>query len=179
MFRSVSVRFTREQDQYDAEVFMALHGGEPYLGTVGADEVALDVICRSFSVSSHSLDCGDPIQVTEGQKVIFRILNARTSGDRPLAPPPFRSRYPLRPVQGGNTVRATVSGPCLRRALRADRVLSCADSPGTKIRHRCPPRRAPAQRPANVASRIAVSRCLQREFCSTSLMGICQHSVSE
>jgi FtsP/CotA-like multicopper oxidase with cupredoxin domain len=62
--------------QYDAEVFLALHGWDPYLGTMGADEGMLDVIYRSFSVNSRSLGYGDPISVKEGQRVMFRILNA-------------------------------------------------------------------------------------------------------
>ena len=65
-----------DPDQYDAEVFLALHGWEPYLGTMGADEGTLDVIYQSFSVNSHSLGYGDPIRVREGQKVMLRILNA-------------------------------------------------------------------------------------------------------
>ena len=65
-----------EPGRYDAEVFLALHGWEPYLGTMGSDEGTLDVIYQSFSVNSHSLGFGDPIRVSEGQKVMFRILNA-------------------------------------------------------------------------------------------------------
>jgi FtsP/CotA-like multicopper oxidase with cupredoxin domain len=65
-----------EPGQYDAEVFLALHGWEPYLGTMGADEGTLDVIYQTYSVNSHSLGFGDPIQVKEGQRVMLRILNA-------------------------------------------------------------------------------------------------------
>jgi FtsP/CotA-like multicopper oxidase with cupredoxin domain len=62
--------------QYDAEVFLALHGWNGYLGTGGDDDGTLDVIYKNFSVNSHSLGHGDPIRVREGQRVIFRILNA-------------------------------------------------------------------------------------------------------
>ncbi|MGA2741500.1 MAG: multicopper oxidase domain-containing protein [Bryobacteraceae bacterium] len=65
-----------ELGQYDAEVFLALHGWEPYLGTMGADEGTLDVIYQAFSVNSRSLGFGDPIRVRAGQKVMLRILNA-------------------------------------------------------------------------------------------------------
>jgi FtsP/CotA-like multicopper oxidase with cupredoxin domain len=65
-----------EPGQYDAEIFLALHGWEPYLGTMGADEGTLDAIYQSFSVNSHSLGYGDPIRVAEGQRVMLRILNA-------------------------------------------------------------------------------------------------------
>ena len=62
--------------QHDAEIFLALHGWEPYLGTTGSDEGTLDAIYRSFSVNIRSLGYGDPIRVREGQKVMLRILNA-------------------------------------------------------------------------------------------------------
>ncbi|MGO4883006.1 MAG: multicopper oxidase family protein [Bryobacteraceae bacterium] len=62
--------------RYDAEVFLALHGWEPYLGTMGTDEGSLDVIYQSYSVNGHSLGYGDPVRVKEGQRIMFRILNA-------------------------------------------------------------------------------------------------------
>jgi FtsP/CotA-like multicopper oxidase with cupredoxin domain len=68
-----------EPGNYDAEVFLALHGWEPYLGTtasMGADEGTLDVIYQSFSMNAHSLGYGDPIRVKQGQRVMLRILNA-------------------------------------------------------------------------------------------------------
>jgi FtsP/CotA-like multicopper oxidase with cupredoxin domain len=65
-----------EPGQYDAEVFLALHGWEPYLGTMGADEGTLDVIYQSYTINSHALGYGDPIHVAEGQRVMLRILNA-------------------------------------------------------------------------------------------------------
>ena len=61
---------------YDAEVFLALHEWNGYLGTGGDDDGTLDVIYKNFSVNSHSLGHGDPIRVREGQRVMFRILNA-------------------------------------------------------------------------------------------------------
>jgi len=62
--------------QYDAEVFLALHGWEPYLGAMDGGEGTLDAIYRSYSVNSRSLGYGDPIRVKEGQRIMFRILNA-------------------------------------------------------------------------------------------------------
>ena len=61
---------------YDAEVFLALHGWNGYLSTGGDDDGTLDVVYKNFSVNSHSLGHGDPIRVREGQRVIFRIVNA-------------------------------------------------------------------------------------------------------
>jgi len=74
-----------EPGQYDGEVFLALHGWDAYLGTMGADEGMLDVIYKSFSVNSHSLGYGEPIRVKEGQRIIFRILNASATKVHRLA----------------------------------------------------------------------------------------------
>ena len=74
-FGFLYVEPSSEPGQYDAEVFLALHGWEPYLGTM-SDEGTLDVIYRSFSVNSRSLGHGDPIRVKEGQRIMLRILNA-------------------------------------------------------------------------------------------------------
>jgi len=65
--------------QYDAEIFLALHGWEPYLGTMASDEGSLDVIYQSYSVNSHSLGSGDPVRVKEGQRILLRILNANAT----------------------------------------------------------------------------------------------------
>lgn len=74
-FGFLYVEPTSEPGRYDAEIFLALHGWEPYLGTMG-DEGTLNVIYQSFSINSRSLGYGDPIRVGEGQKIMFRILNA-------------------------------------------------------------------------------------------------------
>jgi FtsP/CotA-like multicopper oxidase with cupredoxin domain len=73
--------------RYDAEVFLALHGWEPYLGAMGAGEGTLDVIYQSFSVNSRALSYGDPIRVREGQRIMFRILNANATMLHRLALP--------------------------------------------------------------------------------------------
>ena len=70
---------------YDAEVFLALHGWNPYLGVAGAGEGTLDAIYENFSINSHSLGYGEPIRVIEGQKVLFRILNANATMSHRLA----------------------------------------------------------------------------------------------
>src|SRR5271170_2909802 len=65
-----------EPGDYDAEVFLTLHGWDPYLSTMGEDEGFLEVGYKSYSINSHALGYGGPIRVQKGQKVIFRIVNA-------------------------------------------------------------------------------------------------------
>lgn len=74
-----------EPGRYDAEVFLALHGWDPYLSTMGSDDSGLDVAYNNFSVNSHSLGFGEPVRVKEGQRVMFRILNANATMQHRLA----------------------------------------------------------------------------------------------
>jgi FtsP/CotA-like multicopper oxidase with cupredoxin domain len=72
--------------EYDAEVFLALHGWDPYLSSVG-DEGTLEVTYRAYSINSHALGSGEPVRVKEGQKVLFRILNASATEQHRIALP--------------------------------------------------------------------------------------------
>ena len=74
-----------EPGDYDQEVFLALHGWDPYFSTKGDAEGAQEVVYKSFSINSHALGYGDPISVKEGQKVIFRILNANATMQHRIA----------------------------------------------------------------------------------------------
>jgi FtsP/CotA-like multicopper oxidase with cupredoxin domain len=73
-----------EPGRYDAEVFLALHGWAPYLGSQG-DEGNLEVKYPVYSVNSHALGSGEPVRVREGQKVLFRILNASATDQHRIA----------------------------------------------------------------------------------------------
>lgn len=75
-----------EPGQYDSEVFLALHGWEPYLSSHG-DEGNLEVTYPVYSVNGHALGSGDPIRVKEGQRVLFRILNANATDQHRIALP--------------------------------------------------------------------------------------------
>jgi len=74
--------------RYDQEVLLALHGWDPYLGTMkGGDEASLEVGYNRFTVNSHALGTGEPVRVKEGQRVLLRILNANASLFHRLALP--------------------------------------------------------------------------------------------
>ena len=75
-----------EPGQYDAEIFLALHGWDPYLSSQG-DEGNLEVTYPVYSINSHALGSGDPVRVKEGQKVLFRILNASATEQHRIALP--------------------------------------------------------------------------------------------
>ncbi len=71
---------------YDAEVFLALHGWDPYLSSQ-AGEGNLEVTYRVYSINSHALGSGEPVRVKEGQNVLFRILNASATEQHRIALP--------------------------------------------------------------------------------------------
>ena len=73
-----------EPGQYDAEVFLALHGWDPYLSSQGGDG-GLDAVYPVYSMNSHALGSGEPVRVKEGQKVLFRILNASATQQHRIA----------------------------------------------------------------------------------------------
>jgi FtsP/CotA-like multicopper oxidase with cupredoxin domain len=68
---------------YDQEVFLALKEWDPYFSLQG-DE-GIEVAYKRFSINGRSLGHGDPIRVKEGQRVMFRILNASATIYRKIA----------------------------------------------------------------------------------------------
>ena len=73
-----------EPGRYDAESLLCLHGWKPYL-TSGSGEGTLEPAYNLFSINSHALGAGEPIRVREGQRVLFRILNANATMQHNLA----------------------------------------------------------------------------------------------
>lgn len=78
-----------EPAQFDAEVFLALHGWDAFLGAQG-EEASLEVGYSAYSINSHALGAGEPVHVKEGQRVMFRILNASATEQQRLALPGHR-----------------------------------------------------------------------------------------
>jgi FtsP/CotA-like multicopper oxidase with cupredoxin domain len=75
-----------EPGRHDAEVFLALHGWDPYLSSQGGDG-SLEAVYPVYSMNSHALGSGEPVRVKEGQKVLFRILNASATQQHRIALP--------------------------------------------------------------------------------------------
>ncbi len=74
-----------EPGQYDTEFFLALHGWDAYFSTMGGEDSGIEVAYNNFSVNGHALGYGEPIRVKEGQRVMFRILNANATMQHKLA----------------------------------------------------------------------------------------------
>ncbi len=90
-FGFLLIEAKNDPGRYDQEVLLALHGWDPYLGSmhgnVEGDESSLEVVCKSFTVNSHALGAAEPVRVKEGQRVLFRILNASATSFHRLALP--------------------------------------------------------------------------------------------
>ncbi len=73
----------RDAARYDQEVLLALHGWDPYFTSMG--DGSLEVGYNFHSVNGHSLGAGEPVRVKEGQRVLFRIVNASATGAHRVA----------------------------------------------------------------------------------------------
>ncbi|MGA3098319.1 MAG: multicopper oxidase domain-containing protein [Bryobacteraceae bacterium] len=77
--------------RYDQEIPLILHGWQPFLSTHGGggegNEGSLEVHYGAFTVNSHALGGGEPIRVRQGQRVLFRIVNANATLMHRLALP--------------------------------------------------------------------------------------------
>jgi FtsP/CotA-like multicopper oxidase with cupredoxin domain len=116
--------------RYDAETLLCLHGWKPYLSNT-AGEGTLEPAYDIFSINSHALGHGEPIRVRQGQKVLFRILNASATLQHQIA----LAGHQFEVVSlDGNPVpnRRSVDILSLGPAERVDAVVAM-DSPGVWI----------------------------------------------
>ena len=106
-FAFVYIEPKNNPGQYDQEIFLATHEWEPMLGSEeeeGENEEGLppatppagkkddkpngwEIGYQRFTINGKSLGYGDPIQVKQGQKVLFHILNASATENIKLALP--------------------------------------------------------------------------------------------
>jgi FtsP/CotA-like multicopper oxidase with cupredoxin domain len=70
--------------RYDLEVPLVLHGWDP---SFEEDHGSMDVAYRLFSINDKLLGAGEPVRVREGQRVLFRIVNANATLSHRLALP--------------------------------------------------------------------------------------------
>src|SRR5271168_2393150 len=73
---------------YDQEIFLTLHDWNAYMG--GGGDASMDVFYDYATIGQETLGDrmlghGDPIKVREGQRVLFRVLNASATATHWLA----------------------------------------------------------------------------------------------
>ena len=71
--------------RYDQEQFLVLHDWDPYFMTSDDGSQMVDYVASS--INGRMLGYGDPIQVREGERVLFHILNASATVAHWLALP--------------------------------------------------------------------------------------------
>jgi len=108
-FGIVYIEPNHESGSYDQEVFLATHEFEPFYSTgemeeeggkpedpaleteVNADKTqkpnGWEIGYQTFTINGRCLGSGDPIRVKEGERVMFRILNASATETIELALP--------------------------------------------------------------------------------------------
>jgi len=59
---------------YDQEIFLTLHDWNAYMG--GGGDASMDVTYDYSTINGKMLGAGEPIQVKEGQRILFHVLNA-------------------------------------------------------------------------------------------------------
>lgn len=77
-----------EPGSYDREVFLAIHQWEPSTAIhMGPPNNGLEVSYQYASFNDKMLGHGEPIRVREGERVLFRLLNASATDDLRIALP--------------------------------------------------------------------------------------------
>jgi FtsP/CotA-like multicopper oxidase with cupredoxin domain len=72
-----------EPGAYDQEIFLTLHDWNAYMG--GGGDASMDAFYDYATINDRMLGYGDPIKVREGQRVLFRVLNASATATHWLA----------------------------------------------------------------------------------------------
>lgn len=108
-FGFVYIEPASEPGRFDREVFLATHEWEPFFGAqeMGTDADVwpqgpvpkpppdpqpngYEIGYKSFSINGKSLGHGEPVRVRQGERVMFRILNASATENIQLALPGHR-----------------------------------------------------------------------------------------
>jgi FtsP/CotA-like multicopper oxidase with cupredoxin domain len=106
-----------EAGNYDKEVFLALREWDPYMTTGSDDEASMDAAWKLFSINDRALGAGEPVRVSNGQRVLLRILNASATMHRRIAFAGHKFRVVAldgNPVGNPATVDALELGPAER-----------------------------------------------------------------
>ena len=120
---------SNDPGRYDQEVFLALREWDPFMSS--SEEEGLEVAYKQFSINDRSLGAGEPIRVRQGQRVLFRILNASATMHRRIG---FAGHRFQVTALDGNTVATpwTMDALELGPAERIDAVVEM-NNPGVWI----------------------------------------------
>jgi FtsP/CotA-like multicopper oxidase with cupredoxin domain len=121
--------------QYDQEVFIAMHHWEPYYVSLQdirkgpPPDNGLEVAYKAASFNDKALGHGEPIRVRQGQRVLFRLLNASATDDVMVSLPGHRFEVV---ALDGNPVPSPIAVETLTLAPaeRIDAIVEM-DTPGT------------------------------------------------
>jgi FtsP/CotA-like multicopper oxidase with cupredoxin domain len=80
----------RHPGNYDQEICLAAHHWEPSLAHMGPADNGWEIAYQSATLNSKMLGAGEPLRVREGQRVLFRFLNASATDEIRLALPGHR-----------------------------------------------------------------------------------------
>jgi FtsP/CotA-like multicopper oxidase with cupredoxin domain len=123
--------------RYDQEIFIAMHHWEPYFVSMQdirkgpPPDNGLEVAYKSASFNDRALGHGEPVRVRQGERVLFRLLNASATDDVMLALPGHRFTVLAldgNPVPSPQTVDSLMLAP----AERIDAVVEM-NNPGVWI----------------------------------------------
>lgn len=76
-----------EPGNYDQEIFLAARHWGPSLAHMGPPDNGWEIAYSACSINDKALGHGEPIRVRQGQRVLFRLLNASATEDVWLALP--------------------------------------------------------------------------------------------
>ena len=80
----------RHPGDYDQEVCIAAHHWEPSLAAMGPSDNGWEIMYKSATFNGKMLGAGEPVRVRQGQRVLFRLLNASATDEIRLALPGHR-----------------------------------------------------------------------------------------
>ena len=115
--------------RYDQEVLLALHDWDGYIG--GAADGFQQVVYKHATINGRMLGFGDPIRVRQGERTLFRMLNASATLTHTLALTGHQflvTALDGNPVPTPTRVNTLVLGP----AERVDAVV-LMDQPGVWV----------------------------------------------
>ena len=80
----------RHPGDYDQEVVIAAHHWEPALANMGPPDNGWEIMYKSATFNGKMLGAGEPVRVKNGQRVLFRLLNASATDEIRVALPGHR-----------------------------------------------------------------------------------------